>query len=116
VPTATNPATTRDHLPPQGLFAKGMPNKPWVPSCLDCNRGASKDDEYMQRLAMLCGADRAVTPGVSKSGSCVRSNGRKRRVSRAKFAETKYRGRSCAHEWWERIPAPPEPRQTDEAA
>jgi hypothetical protein len=50
------PATTRDHVPPQGL-AKGMPNKPWVPSCLDCNRGASKDDEYMQRLAMLCGAD-----------------------------------------------------------
>jgi hypothetical protein len=30
-----------------------------------------------------------------------------------KFVETKYRCRSCAHEWWERIPAPPERKQTD---
>jgi hypothetical protein len=52
-----SPATTRDHIPPQGIFAKGMPNKPWVPCCLECNRGASKDDEYMQRIAMLCGAE-----------------------------------------------------------
>lgn len=32
-----------------------------------------------------------------------------------KFAETKYRCRSCSLEWWERIPAPPEPKR-DEAA
>jgi hypothetical protein len=30
-----NPATTKDDNPPRGMFAKGMPNKPWVPSCLD---------------------------------------------------------------------------------
>ena len=29
---------------------------------------------------------------------------------------TKYRCRSCSHEWWERIPAPPEPKRTDDAA
>jgi len=51
------PATTEDHIPPKGMFAKGMPNKPWVPSCLACNNGASLDDEYMQRLSMLWGAD-----------------------------------------------------------
>jgi hypothetical protein len=34
-----------------------MQNKPWVPACHDCNSGATKDDEYMQRLAMLWGAD-----------------------------------------------------------
>ncbi len=34
----------------------------------------------------------------------------------AKHIETKYRCRSCAHEWKERIPAPPEPKQADEAA
>jgi hypothetical protein len=51
------PATTQDHIPPQGMFAKGMPNKPWVPACLSCNSGASLDDEYMQRLSMLWGAD-----------------------------------------------------------
>jgi hypothetical protein len=29
---------------------------------------------------------------------------------------TKYRCRSCSHEWWERIPAPPAPRMPDAAA
>ncbi len=51
------PATTKDHIPPQGMFAKGMANKPWVPACESCNRAASLDDEYMQRLSMLWGAD-----------------------------------------------------------
>lgn len=37
-------------------------------------------------------------------------------VPEGKFVETKYRCRSCAHEWWERIPAPPEkPKQEDAA-
>jgi DNA-directed RNA polymerase subunit M/transcription elongation factor TFIIS len=34
----------------------------------------------------------------------------------AKKVETKYRCRSCSHEWKERIPAPPEPKRLDEAA
>jgi hypothetical protein len=29
---------------------------------------------------------------------------------------TKYRCRSCPHEWWERIPRSPAPKQSDEAA
>ena len=36
-------------------------------------------------------------------------------VPEGKFVETKYRCRSCAHEWWERIPAPPE-KKADDAA
>jgi hypothetical protein len=52
-------ATTEDHTPPKGIFAKGMPNKPWVPACRACNSGASLDDQYMQRLSMLWGADAA---------------------------------------------------------
>lgn len=51
------PATTEDHVPPRGMFAKSMSNKPWVPACESCNGDASKDDEYMQRLSMLWGAD-----------------------------------------------------------
>ena len=39
------------------MFAKSMPNKPWVPACQSCNGGASLDDEYMQRLSMIWGAD-----------------------------------------------------------
>lgn len=30
-----------------------------------------------------------------------------------KFVETKYRCRSCSHDWWERIPAPPETRKVE---
>lgn len=52
-----NPGTTKDHIPPQTIFAKGTQNKPWVPACRSCNGGASKDDEYLQRLAMLRGAE-----------------------------------------------------------
>src|SRR4051812_34092613 len=52
-----NPGTTKDHIPPQTIYAKGTQHKPWVPACRICNGGASKDDEYMQRLAMLWGAD-----------------------------------------------------------
>jgi len=53
----SNAATTRDHIPPQTIFAKGTQNKPWVPACHNCNKGATKDDEYMQRIALLWGAD-----------------------------------------------------------
>jgi hypothetical protein len=49
--------TTKDHIPPQTIYAKGTQNKPWVPACQCCNGGASKDDEYMRRLAMLWGTD-----------------------------------------------------------
>ena len=52
-----NPGTTKDHIPPQTFYAKGTQNKPWVPACKSCNVGASKDDEYMQRIAMLWGAE-----------------------------------------------------------
>ncbi len=33
-----------------------------------------------------------------------------------RFVETKYRCRACAHQWWDRVPAPPAPRKADEAA
>jgi DNA-directed RNA polymerase subunit M/transcription elongation factor TFIIS len=39
----------------------------------------------------------------------------RRTVEEGKFVETKYRCRSCAHEWWERIPAP-EQKKADDAA
>ncbi|VTR94323.1 unnamed protein product [Gemmata massiliana] len=36
-------------------------------------------------------------------------------VPEGKFVETKYRCRSCSHEWWERIPAPPDKKAGDAA-
>lgn len=44
-----SPATTEDHLPPRNIFPKNLRN--WlvkVPSCLECNRGASADDEFFR--------------------------------------------------------------------
>ena len=33
-----------------------------------------------------------------------------------KFVESKYRCRSCAHEWWERVPAPSGQKPAEGAA
>lgn len=35
---------TKDHIPPQSII--GFDHNHTVPSCMDCNRGSSKDDEY----------------------------------------------------------------------
>jgi hypothetical protein len=51
------PATTKDHIPPQGMFAPGTPNLPWVPACRACNNSSSKDDEFIQRLAFVDGSE-----------------------------------------------------------
>jgi transposase-like protein len=37
-------------------------------------------------------------------------------VADGTFVETKYRCRSCTHQWWDRIPAPPGQKPADEAA
>jgi hypothetical protein len=45
------PATTADHIPPKGLFAKPLPiDLLTVPSCLLCNGGAAQDDEYFRTV------------------------------------------------------------------
>jgi len=44
-------ATTRDHVPPRLLLERPYPeNLRTVPCCLDCNRGASADEEYFLAL------------------------------------------------------------------
>jgi len=50
------PATTRDHIPPRGIFTQPYPNNLiTVPACAKCNNGASKDDEYF-RIAVAAGS------------------------------------------------------------
>ena len=45
---------TKDHIPPRGLFSKPPPkNLITVPSCSQCNSGASKDDEYFRTVLAL---------------------------------------------------------------
>jgi hypothetical protein len=49
-------ATTKDHIPPLGLFQKPRPsNLITVPACLACNRDRSLDDEYF-RLVIAAGS------------------------------------------------------------
>lgn len=44
-------ATTRDHVPPRLLLGRPFPrNLSPVPSCLNCNQGASRDEEYFLAL------------------------------------------------------------------
>jgi hypothetical protein len=43
-----------DHVPPKNLFGKPRPSTlVTVPSCLECNRGASGDDEYFRTMVAL---------------------------------------------------------------
>src|SRR6516162_4089252 len=50
--------STRDHVPPKGLFAEPRPqNLITVPACRKCNEGANLDDEFMQRFAMAQGTE-----------------------------------------------------------
>ena len=48
-----NRATTKDHVPPQGMFPKPRPaNLITVPCCEPCNRGFKNDDEYFLIMAL----------------------------------------------------------------
>jgi hypothetical protein len=53
-----NPATTRDHIPPQNLFTPPRPdNLITVPACKQCNNGVSDDDEvFRNELSFMAGS------------------------------------------------------------
>jgi hypothetical protein len=65
---------TRDHVPPKGLFSRPRPsNLITVPACVECNRGASKDEEYC-RLTLSLRAETANNPAAQRvSTEAVRS-------------------------------------------
>ena len=45
--------TTRDHVPPRGLFAKPRPDLVTVPCCEQCRKSQSLDDEYFLRMISM---------------------------------------------------------------
>lgn len=49
--------STRDHVPPKGLWAKPRPHLITVPACTECNAGSNLDDEFMQRLSVTIDAE-----------------------------------------------------------
>src|SRR5579859_1691054 len=58
-----NPAP--DHVPPKSIFPKPRPNDLiTVPSCLRCNKGSEKDDEYF-KMSLGMRADIEHAPGAA---------------------------------------------------
>ena len=56
-------ATTKEHIPPRGLFTKKPREYLAVPSCDECNHSTKLDDEYLQQTmsgASLVGQGRMV--------------------------------------------------------
>ncbi|HTS10407.1 MAG TPA: hypothetical protein VMP68_32885 [Candidatus Eisenbacteria bacterium] len=78
-------APSRDHIPPAGLFSKPRPaDLITVPSCSECNAGASLDDEYF-RLAITAGMDPTKLPGeFDVSIEAIRKLGRREKLGLAK--------------------------------
>ena len=62
---------TKDHVPPKCLFAKPLPQDLiTVPCCLQCNKGASKDDEYF-RARLVAREDAGEHPEARKVQASV---------------------------------------------
>lgn len=52
------PATTRDHVPPRGIFPRPRPNLITVPACFPCNnRGSSHDEAFRVYLNLHVGVE-----------------------------------------------------------
>ncbi len=45
--------TTKDHVPPKGMFPPPRPNLITVPACVTCNGGASEIDERFRTMLSL---------------------------------------------------------------
>ena len=63
-------ATTRDHIPPENLFAPPRPTLITVPCCRPCNQDAALDDEYF-RLMIATRADVAEHASVQRLESSI---------------------------------------------
>lgn len=54
----TRPGTTRDHVPPKGIFPKPRPRLITVPACPECNNGASVfERRFRAYLSLHAGID-----------------------------------------------------------
>ncbi len=81
-------ATTRDHIPPKGIYPKPYDpeiNFNTVPACANCNNGASTDDEWFKVLiGVTTGEHRGNTQAVIDS--VARTIGKNRSVANKIFS------------------------------
>jgi hypothetical protein len=67
-------ATTRDHVPPSAFLERPYPlNQMTVPSCADCNRGFSKDEQYLLVLLGQIGTSRKLKAKLAPGGILYRT-------------------------------------------
>lgn len=83
--------TTRDHVPPKGLFAKPRPNLVTVPCCEQCRESQSFDDEYFVRMISMKGGTADNPSANAARDSALRSLTKpaKRRFALALLRSTK---------------------------
>jgi hypothetical protein len=74
------PATTTDHIPPRGFFPRLPHNIILLPSCRDCNHGASRDEEYVRTSLAAFGYWTSQAARQVWHGAVVRSFRRGRGV------------------------------------
>ena len=76
----TNQATTRDHVPPKGIFIRPLPNDlVTVPACEPCNNLASVlDEKFRAMLSLRVGVDTPQTMSLweGKARRGIRHNRR----------------------------------------
>lgn len=93
-----NEATTKDHLPPKGIYPKpiNIANMHKVPACLSCNGGGSKEDEeFKVFMGLETGEFRENKDKlISSMAGTVKHNNRlaSQIFSSAKNTYAKYRG------------------------
>jgi hypothetical protein len=84
-------ATTRDHLPPRGIFPRPLPVRMvTVPACSDCNNGASdQDDRFRLYLAASTAYfnDAATRLWRERVLPTLHANGRLRREFSTNFGD-----------------------------
>src|SRR5438105_15027083 len=78
------PATTRDHLPPECMFTPPLRiDLVTVPACKTCNNGASADDEaFRNEFSILSGSFGESANAAERLRISLRSIRRNRRVRR----------------------------------
>lgn len=84
-----------DHIPPKSLFLPPRPsNLITVPSCEDCNGGASRDDEYLKNVLVLRDGVESHPQAARLRESVLESLAREEAQG---FARSLYRDMSLVH-------------------
>jgi hypothetical protein len=83
-----NEATTKDHIPPQGLYPKPRANNlrlNTVPACAQCNNGASVVDEEFKVLIRFSTGEHQRNPLVALD-SIARTVGKNQKIANQIFS------------------------------